>query len=48
MLSVLTVTAFSALVDFTLAVFPATLFWNLRLKINLKISLSVLMGLGIL
>jgi hypothetical protein len=37
----------ASLVDLTLAVFPATLFWNLQLKLSLKISLSILMGLGV-
>ncbi|KAF2438305.1 hypothetical protein P171DRAFT_504428 [Karstenula rhodostoma CBS 690.94] len=36
-----------SLVDMILAVFPARLFWNLQMKLQTKISLSVLMGLGV-
>ncbi|KAI0205106.1 integral membrane protein [Astrocystis sublimbata] len=34
-------------VDLILAVFPASLFWNLHMEWRQKISLSILMGLGI-
>ncbi|KAF2658530.1 hypothetical protein K491DRAFT_676349 [Lophiostoma macrostomum CBS 122681] len=35
-------------VDLVLACFPASLFWKLQMKISTKISLSILMGLGVL
>ncbi|PQE27620.1 integral membrane protein [Rutstroemia sp. NJR-2017a BBW] len=40
--------AFCALVDFILAVFPTTLLWNLQMKLKMKVSLSIVMGLGVL
>ena len=40
--------AFSAFVDICLALFPITIFWDLKMKISRKISISVLMSLGIL
>ncbi|KAH7123585.1 integral membrane protein [Dendryphion nanum] len=36
-----------SLVDLILALFPTSLFWNLNMKISTKISLSILMGLGV-
>lgn len=36
------------MVDLVLALFPATLFWDLNMELKQKIALSVLMGLGIL
>ncbi|KAK3207682.1 hypothetical protein GRF29_96g28712 [Pseudopithomyces chartarum] len=36
-----------SLVDLILAVFPAHLFWKLQMKLQTKISLSILMGLGV-
>ncbi|KAI0896496.1 hypothetical protein F4806DRAFT_464727 [Annulohypoxylon nitens] len=33
-------------VDFTLAVFPASMFWNLRIESKQKVRLSCIMGLG--
>ncbi|PQE26949.1 integral membrane protein [Rutstroemia sp. NJR-2017a BVV2] len=39
--------AFCALVDFVLAVFPISLLWNLQMKLKMKVSLSIVMGLGI-
>lgn len=41
-------TAVCSLVDFVLAVFPATLFWSLKMELKQKLALSGLMGLGIL
>ncbi|PQE28129.1 integral membrane protein [Rutstroemia sp. NJR-2017a BBW] len=37
-----------SLVDMLLALFPASLFWSLQMKLRMKISLSILMGLGLL
>ncbi|KAL4902794.1 hypothetical protein BDW74DRAFT_180491 [Aspergillus multicolor] len=34
-------------VDFTLAVFPASMFWSLQMEWEKKVSLSCLMGLGL-
>ncbi|KAI1277557.1 integral membrane protein [Xylaria sp. FL0933] len=36
-----------SVVDLILAIFPASLFWNLNMKLGRRISLSALMGLGI-
>ncbi|PQE19574.1 integral membrane protein [Rutstroemia sp. NJR-2017a WRK4] len=41
------ITAFCALVDFILAVFPISLLWNLQMKLKVKVSLSIVMGLGV-
>ncbi|KAI1764979.1 integral membrane protein [Hypoxylon sp. FL1150] len=35
-------------VDLILAIFPASLFWNLNMELKQKVSLSIIMGLGIL
>ncbi|KAM5441452.1 hypothetical protein MferCBS31731_003523 [Microsporum ferrugineum] len=35
-------------VDLALAVFPASIFWNLNMELKKKISLSLLMGLGVI
>jgi hypothetical protein len=40
--------AVGAVVDLTLAFFPASIFWKLQMKLKTKISLSILMGLGVL
>ncbi|KAL4996669.1 hypothetical protein BDV10DRAFT_202261 [Aspergillus recurvatus] len=40
--------AVNAASDFFLAVFPTVIFWNLNLRLRIKISLIVLMSLGIL
>jgi len=40
--------SWSAVTDFILALYPITFFWELQLKRSVKISLCVLMGLGIL
>lgn len=40
--------AICSAVDLILAVFPASLFWNLHMDWRQKASLSALMGLGIL
>ncbi|KAI1770224.1 integral membrane protein [Hypoxylon cercidicola] len=36
-----------SVVDLTLAAFPASLFWNLNMEWKQKVSLSVMMGLGV-
>jgi hypothetical protein len=41
-------TAVCSLVDLMLAIFPASLFWNLNMEWKAKLSLSILMGLGFL
>ncbi|KAK2603347.1 hypothetical protein N8I77_009811 [Diaporthe amygdali] len=38
--------AWSAFTDFVLAVFPATILWNLQMKRSKNISIMLLMGLG--
>ena len=40
--------AWSAFVDLSLAVFPITVFWNLKMKLGRKIGVSALMGFGVL
>lgn len=35
-------------VDLALAAFPASMFWNLNMEWKKKVSLSCLMGLGVL
>lgn len=40
--------AYSSFSDFVLAIFPSTWLWKLNMKIRVKISLAVVMGLGIL
>ena len=40
--------AFFAFVDLCLALFPTTIFWDLNMRTSKKVSLSLLMGLGIL
>jgi hypothetical protein len=40
--------AFNTITDLCLAVFPTYIFWNMNLLLRLKISLMVLMGLGLL
>ncbi|EFQ97744.1 integral membrane protein [Nannizzia gypsea CBS 118893] len=37
-----------SLVDLVLAIFPASIFWNLNMELKKKISLSLLMGLGVI
>lgn len=39
--------SFNSATDLFLAVFPAVVFWNLNLKLRIKISLIVLLSLGI-
>ncbi|PLB48428.1 hypothetical protein P170DRAFT_477045 [Aspergillus steynii IBT 23096] len=39
--------SFNSFTDFFLAVFPTVVFWNLNLKMRIKISLIVLLSLGI-
>ena len=38
----------NAFIDFTLALLPISIVWNLKLKANKKIGLCVLLGLGVL
>jgi hypothetical protein len=33
--------------DLALAIFPATIIWNLNMKLAVKLSLIVMMGLGV-
>lgn len=40
--------ALNSFTDLVLAIAPAVVFWNLNMKRSMKISLSLLMGLGIL
>ncbi|CAG8979939.1 hypothetical protein HYALB_00013362 [Hymenoscyphus albidus] len=40
-------TAVCSLTDLLLSVFPASLFWSLSMPRKTKVSLSILMGLGI-
>ena len=40
--------AWSAFVDLSLALFPMTVFWNLKIKGSRKIGIFTIMGLGIL
>ena len=46
--SLTTRAGFNALTDLILAVFPATFLWPLNLKLQKKIGLILVMGLGIL
>jgi hypothetical protein len=39
--------AFNSATDLFLAIFPTVVFWNLNLKLRIKISLMVLLSLGI-
>jgi hypothetical protein len=39
--------SFNSATDLFLAVFPAVVFWNLNLKLRIKVSLIVLLSLGI-
>ncbi|KAM3427939.1 hypothetical protein MY4824_009127 [Beauveria thailandica] len=39
--------SYGSAVDLTLAAFPASLFWNLRMSLKQRISLSVMMGFGV-
>lgn len=41
------VPAFNSATDLFLAVFPTVIFWNLNLKLRIKISLMVLLSLGV-
>ena len=40
--------AWNSATDLALALFPATLFWNLQMKTSHKVGLIILMGLGVL
>ncbi|KAJ6779805.1 hypothetical protein PWT90_01497 [Aphanocladium album] len=40
--------SYGSAVDLTLAAFPASLFWNLKMSLKQRISLSVMMGFGVL
>ena len=40
--------AFNIAADLYLAAFPAYIFWNMNLLLRLKISLTILLGLGVL
>lgn len=40
--------AYSSFTDFILALFPITVLWDLQMKIRVKVSLAIIMGLGIL
>jgi len=40
--------SWSAFVDLCLAIFPITIFWDLQMPLRKKISISFLMGLGVL
>lgn len=40
--------AVCSIVDLTLALFPANLFWNANMQWKQKLTLSTIMGLGIL
>lgn len=42
------VLAVNTATDFFLAVFPTVVFWNLNLKTPVKVSLGVLLSLGLL
>jgi len=39
--------SFNSVTDFILAIFPAFVVWHLNMKLSMKISLIILMGLGI-
>lgn len=39
--------AINSATDLALAIFPATIIWNLNMKLAVKVSLIVMMGLGI-
>ncbi|KAM3554240.1 hypothetical protein MY1884_006232 [Beauveria asiatica] len=39
--------SYGSAVDLTLAAFPTSLFWNLRMSLKQRISLSVMMGFGV-
>lgn len=41
-------TAFNSATDLYLAVFSTYIFWNLNLKLRVKLGLVILLGLGIL
>lgn len=40
--------AFNAATDGYLAIFPVYVFWNLNMKLRIKLGLMVLLGLGVL
>lgn len=42
------IAAFNTFVDLFLAVFPSVIFWNLRVKLKVKISITALLALGLL
>ncbi|TQV91601.1 integral membrane protein [Cordyceps javanica] len=39
--------SYGSAVDLTLAAFPTSLFWNLRMSLKQRISLSIMMGFGV-
>ena len=39
--------AFSAVVDFYLAIYPAIVLWSLRMHLKKKLALSVALGFGV-
>ena len=41
-------TAYSAFCDLSLAIFPISVFWNLKLKVQKKIGICTVMGLGVM
>lgn len=40
--------AINSATDLALAIFPATIIWQLNMKTTVKVSLIVMMGLGVL
>ena len=42
------VTAFSILTDFILAALPVVIVWNVQISTRTKVSLCLLMGLGVM
>jgi hypothetical protein len=42
------VIAINSATDLALAIFPATIVWNLNMKLAMKVSLIITMGLGVL
>ncbi|QSZ36205.1 hypothetical protein DSL72_007331 [Monilinia vaccinii-corymbosi] len=39
---------YCSFIDLTLALFPISIFWNLQIKLSLKIYLCIIMGLGVI
>ncbi|KAA8565430.1 hypothetical protein EYC84_009290 [Monilinia fructicola] len=39
--------SYCSFIDLTLALFPISIFWNLQLKLGLKVFLCIIMGLGV-